>query len=46
VSKGDWSQDSSIQTTQGVTMTSIIAVDVVALYGLCAYGSRAALEAA
>jgi hypothetical protein len=24
----------------------IIAVDVVALYGLCAYGSRANLEAA
>jgi hypothetical protein len=25
---------------------TIIAVDVVALYGLCAYGSRANLEAA
>jgi hypothetical protein len=46
----------AVRAIQGVVMTSsttqpgwslmIIAVDVVALYGLCAYGSRTNLEAA
>jgi hypothetical protein len=35
-----------VKVGTGPTALTIIAVDVVALYGLCAYGSRANLQAA